>query len=56
MREQWRDVAGWVGAYQVSDCGNVMDRVRSLDRVIVEWADGRAPRAMRGRVLQGGYV
>jgi len=31
MREEWRDIAGYEGYYQVSNLG----RVRSLDRVVV---------------------
>lgn len=44
--EQWRDVPGYEGRYQVSDLG----RVRSLDRR-VPCAHG-ATRQMRGRVLR----
>lgn len=40
--EEWRDVPGYEGAYQVSDLG----RVRSLDRVT---PDGRN---LKGRVLK----
>lgn len=42
MTENWRDIPGYVGTYQVSDLG----RVRSLDRI-----DGRG-RARKGLVLK----
>lgn len=45
MTEEWRDVVGFEGAYQVSDLG----RVRSLDRIQVN-SLGHA-RSLRGRVL-----
>lgn len=43
--ENWRDIPGWEGYYQVSDHG----RVRSVDRV-VDRSDGRRNR-LRGKVL-----
>jgi hypothetical protein len=51
MTEEWRDIPGYRGSYQVSDCG----RVRSLDRVIA------CGRKWKGRILrqvpnQGGYL
>jgi len=45
--EQWRDIPGHEGAYQVSDLG----RVRSLDREVA-YRDGRKPRFFRGRVVR----
>lgn len=47
--EEWRDIAGHEGAYQVSSLG----RVRSLDRIIVQASKLGAvhPRRMRGKVL-----
>ena len=55
MTEEWRDVPGYEGMYQVSDLG----RVRSLDRVVGHRYGGT--RRMKGRVLrqvpnQGGYL
>jgi len=32
QKEIWKDVVGWEGYYQVSNCGNV----RALDRVVVD--------------------
>jgi hypothetical protein len=43
--EEWRDVVGWEGLYEVSSLG----RVRSLDREIVHYRGGLARR--KGRVL-----
>lgn len=45
MSEQWKDIPGYEGRYQVSDQG----RVRSLDRY-VEYSDGRR-RAHPGKIL-----
>lgn len=53
--EQWRDIPGWEGLYQVSDQG----RVRSLDRQ-KEYRDGRTyfypGRILKLRVNQTGYL
>lgn len=53
--EQWRDVPGWEGIYEVSDHG----RVRSLDRQ-KEYRDGRIysypGRILKLRVNQKGYL
>lgn len=46
MREIWKDVPGYEGMYQVSDCG----RVRSLDRV-VETRNGQR-RKYRGGMMK----
>ena len=46
MTEQWRDIPGFEGAYQVSDLG----RVRSLDRR-VRHSEGRHMYFLRGRIL-----
>lgn len=43
--EEWRDIPGHEGAYEVSDCG----RVRSLDRIITTKAGVR--KQYQGRVL-----
>lgn len=50
MSEEWRDVPGWEGFYQVSDLG----RVRSLDRVIAKRSrsGGVETRRCPGRVLR----
>lgn len=43
--EEWRDIPGYEGAYQVSDQG----RVRSLDRYVLAGVDGR--RLLRGKPM-----
>ena len=51
MIEEWRDVPGWEGWYQVSSQG----RVRSVDRTITQrsrW--GEQTRVMKGRILRPG--
>ncbi len=47
MTEEWRDVVGYEGLYQVSSSA----RVRSLDRVIRP-LDGKVPYVFKGRVLK----
>ncbi|CYW53522.1 TPA: HNH endonuclease [Streptococcus suis] len=54
-KENWKDIVGYEGYYQVSDFG----RVRSLDREITK-KDGRTM-VVRGRVMEGtikdnGYI
>ena len=44
MEEQWKDVAGWEGYYQISNLGNV----RSVDRVI-SW--NGTTRLLRGKPM-----
>lgn len=44
MKEQWIDIDGYEGFYQVSDLG----RVRSLDRVVM---NGGVPRKRCGKIL-----
>jgi hypothetical protein len=46
MSEEWRDIAGYEGAYQVSDLG----RVRSLDRVVIGGRWGHEKRI--GQILK----
>lgn len=46
MIEEWRDIAGWEGAYQVSNLG----RVRSVDRVVVRRNGARF--TVKGRVMK----
>jgi hypothetical protein len=48
VNEEWRDVAGFEGFYQVSSLG----RVRSLDRYV----DGKMVNGRRLRVLRRGFV
>ena len=43
--EEWRDIAGWEGMYQVSNKG----RVRSLDRVVVK-SDGSSA-LLKGKII-----
>lgn len=45
MREEWRDIAGYEGYYQVSNQG----RVRSLDRAVKR---GKSTLTVRGRILK----
>lgn len=45
--EEWRDVEGYEGLYQVSSYG----RVRSVDR-IVKYPDGKSPRHFKGKELR----
>jgi len=50
--EEWRDISGWEGSYQVFSLG----RVRSLDRVVTQvsrW--GIQNRVMVGKILKPGY-
>lgn len=44
--EEWRDIKGYEGMYQVSDKG----RVRSLDREVYHYASGR--QRIKGRMLR----
>lgn len=46
--EQWKDVVGFEGKYQVSDLG----RVRSLDRLVPAGPGGHGRRLVKGRVLR----
>lgn len=51
--EEWRDIPGFEGEYQVSDLGNV----RGLDRVLVKPDAIRGyPRTVKGQVLKAGDV
>jgi hypothetical protein len=58
MMEQWKDIVGYEGFYQVSDKG----RVRSVDRVVTQQGRGKAFAGQRkGRILKqraqnGGYM
>ena len=46
--EEWRDIPGYEGRYQVSDQG----RVRSVDRYVKCGQGGRGTRLVKGRVLR----
>ena len=46
MKEQWRDVVGYSGYYEVSNLG----RVRSVDRIIT--STGRSSQTLKGRILK----
>lgn len=46
MKEQWKDIPGYVGAYQVSDAG----RIRSLTRYVADAILGQ--KKIQGRVLK----
>ena len=54
MSEEWRDVAGYEGLYQVSSMG----RVKSLERKLPHWRGGE--RIQKERILKpvvvGGYL
>lgn len=49
LMEQWKDVVGYEGYYQVSNLG----RVRSVDRV-VRHGTGQGVRKLKGRLLRPG--
>ena len=46
MREEWRDVVGYEGKYQVSNLGNV----RSVDRIVIDTGKGGT---IRNRTIKG---
>lgn len=46
--ERWKDVVGYEGLYQVSDCG----RIKSLDRIVPDKRTG--PKKLKGRILRPG--
>lgn len=53
--EQWRDIPGWEGLYQVSDLG----RVRSLDRPVIHkngMIQNRQGKLLRFAVMQRGHL
>lgn len=51
MTEEWRDIAGWEGVYQVSDQG----RVRSLPRARVRETCGQTETIhYKGKIIKGG--
>ena len=49
MKEEWRDITGYEGHYQVSDLG----RVRSLDRVVFDKVR-KLQRRLKGKTLSPG--
>lgn len=52
MQEEWRDVVGWEGMYQISSIG----RVRSVDRVQMHYSNTDRPyyKTYKGRILSQG--
>jgi hypothetical protein len=58
MGEQWKDIAGYDGFYQVSNKG----RVRSVDRIVTQQGRGkefngqRKGRILKQRAQNGGYM
>ena len=54
MSEEWRDVVGYEGLYQVSDQG----RVKSLERKVPKWYGERTvkERILKPTVVYGGYL
>ena len=55
MSEEWRDVVGYEGLYQVSDQG----RVKSLERNIPHWRGGeqiRKERILKPTPIKDGYL
>ena len=50
MKEEWRDIPGFKGRYQVSNKG----RVRSLDRYVRCGFEGKGRRFTKGRLLKPG--
>lgn len=55
MSEEWRDVAGYEGLYQVSSEG----RVKSLERKVKHWCGGeriQKERILKQNVIGGGYL
>lgn len=52
MSEEWRDIPGYEGRYQVSDLG----RVRSLDALVRCGFEGKGQRLVVGRVLRPGTI
>lgn len=52
MLEEWRDIPGYEGRYQVSDLG----RVRSVDHYVRCGREGKGRRLVKGRVLRPGRM
>lgn len=55
MSEEWRDVVGYEGLYQVSDQG----RVKSLERKVRHWRGGeriQKERILKQNAVYGGYL
>jgi len=48
MPEEWREIAGYIGYYQVSSMG----RIRSMDRCV---CGPKGPRNVKGKALKLGY-
>ena len=57
MDEQWKDVAGYDGYYQVSSCG----RIKSVERYVQDRFGMKAPYRIPPKILKpkrakGGYL
>lgn len=55
IQEQWKDITGYEGYYQVSDLGNV----RSIDRYVLHKNGTLMPikgRLLRGAIAKNGYI
>lgn len=55
MREKWKDVAGFIGAYRVSDKGRIMSIARAREGPHGSTASVKA-RVLRGNKTKSGHV
>ena len=58
MKEIWKDVVGYEGLYEVSDCGNVrsLPRVIPVNRAGVEYELLTQSKVLRPQKMKHGYV